>query len=42
MTSRFGTAGGDLSKIRQSVLALVRVSLLKRLGLSDGGKTKES
>jgi hypothetical protein len=42
MTSRFGSAGVDLSKIRQSVLALVRVSLLKRLGLSDGGKTKES
>src|SRR5437899_3069976 len=42
MTSRFGTAGVDLSKIRQSVLTLIRVSLLKKLGLSDGGKTQES
>src|SRR5258708_5945601 len=42
MTSRFGGAGGDLSKIRQSVLALIRVSLLKKLGLPDGDKAKES
>ncbi|HXB56382.1 MAG TPA: hypothetical protein VN461_16530 [Vicinamibacteria bacterium] len=42
MTSRFGTAGGDLSKIRHSVLALIRISLLKKLGLPDGGKAKES
>jgi hypothetical protein len=42
MTSRFGSSGDDLSKIRQSVLALIRVSLLKKLGLPHGDKTKES
>jgi hypothetical protein len=42
LTSRFGSAGGDVSKIRQGVLTLLRVALLNKLGLSDGGKTKES
>jgi hypothetical protein len=42
MTTRFGGGGGDLSKIRQSVLTLIRVSLLKKLGLPAGGKAKES
>jgi hypothetical protein len=42
MTSRFSGGGADLSKIRQSVLTLIRASLLKKLGLSDGETTKES
>ncbi len=42
MASRLGSAGADVSKIRQSVVALVRVSLLKKLGLVEGSKIKES
>jgi hypothetical protein len=42
MDSRFGNAGADVSKIRQSMLMLIRVSLLKKLGLSEGDKPGES
>jgi hypothetical protein len=42
MANHLGSAGADVSKIRQSVVALVRVSLFKKLGLAEGSKIKES
>jgi hypothetical protein len=42
MGSRFASAGVDVSRIRQSMLSLIRVSLLKKLGMTEGGNTRES
>ncbi len=39
MTARFGGHGADLTKLRDSVVMLIRVSLAKKLGL---GPVKES
>ena len=37
-----GRGGADLSKMRQSMVALIRVTLLKKMGLADSGRTTAS
>lgn len=41
MAGRFGTHGVDLAKLRESVVMLIRVSMMKKLGLTESS-TKES